>query len=173
MTPFLFAYVITVDKFNRSIGLIIMYFIFVIMAILVWSSISKTFFSPATWTLEMAQFVMVGYYVLGGAYSIQLGSNVRMDLFYSKLTDYKKAQIDAFTVVFLIIYLCFLLFGGWESFTYSISYGGERSSSIWRPYIWPIKLVMLVGFFLMLLQSISEFFKDVLRIKGYKIGEKY
>ena len=54
-----------------------------------------------------------------------------------------------------------MIWGGWESFMYSLSYGGERSSSIWRPYIWPIKLIMLFGLSLMLLQSISEFFKDI------------
>jgi TRAP-type mannitol/chloroaromatic compound transport system permease small subunit len=42
----------------------------------------------------------------------------------------------------------------------------ERSSSSWRPYLWPIKVVMIVGFFLMLLQCISELFKDILRLKG-------
>ena len=49
---------------------------------LLWSTVSKAFFVPSLWTLEMAQFVMVGYYILGGPYSIQLGSNVRMDLLY-------------------------------------------------------------------------------------------
>ena len=68
-----------IDQFNRVIGLIIMYGIFVLMAILLWSSISKTFFMPSLWTLEMAQFAMVAYYMLGGPYSILTGSNVRMD----------------------------------------------------------------------------------------------
>jgi len=31
---------------------------------------------------------------------------------------------------------------------------------------------MLLGIFLMLLQSVSEFFKDILRIKGHNVGEK-
>ena len=101
-----------------------------------------------------------------------MGSNVRMDLLYGEWSENRKAQIDAFTVMFLIIYLCFMLFGGWESFMYSLNYGGERSPSIWRPYMWPIKIIMLLGIFLMLLQSVSEFFKDILRIKGHNVGEK-
>ena len=142
------------------------------MGILLWSSISKTFFNPSLWTLEMAQFCMVAYYMLGGPYSIQMGSNVRMDLLYGEWDNHRKAQVDAITIIFLIIYLIFMIWGGWESFMYSLSYGGERSSSIWRPYIWPIKLIMLFGLSLMLLQSISEFFKDILRIKGHDFGEK-
>jgi len=149
-----------------------MYGIFLMMGILLWSSISKTFFNPSLWTLEMAQFCMVAYYMLGGPYSIQMGSNVRMDLLYGEWDNHRKAQVDAITIIFLIIYLIFMIWGGWESFMYSLSYGGERSSSIWRPYIWPIKLIMLLGLSLMLLQSISEFFKDILRIKGHDFGEK-
>ena len=161
-----------VDAFNYRIGRFAMYGIFLMMGVLLWSSVSKTFFNPSLWTLEMAQFCMVAYYMLGGPYSIQMGSNVRMDLLYGEWDNHRKAQVDAITIIFLIIYLIFMIWGGWESFMYSLSYGGERSSSIWRPYIWPIKLIMLFGLSLMLLQSISEFFKDILRIKGHDFGEK-
>ena len=99
------AYVRSVDWLNRGLGRIVMYGIFVMAAILLWSSISKTFFRPSLWTLEMAQFAMVAYYILGGPYSIQLGSNVRMDLFYGEWTARRKAQFDAFTIFFLIFYL--------------------------------------------------------------------
>ena len=161
-----------VDSFNYRIGRFAMYGIFVMMGILLWSSVSKTFFNPSLWTLEMAQFCMVAYYMLGGPYSIQMGSNVRMDLLYGEWDNHRKAQVDAITIIFLIVYLIFMIWGGWESFMYSLSYGGERSSSIWRPYIWPIKLIMLFGLSIMLLQALSEFFKDILRIKGYDFGEK-
>ena len=98
-------YVHTVDAVNYRIGRIMMYGIFVMVGILIWSSISKTFFNPSLWTLEIAQFALVTYYIMGGPYSIQLGSNVRMDLFYSEWTDHRKAQIDALTILFLLFYL--------------------------------------------------------------------
>ncbi|WP_172298743.1 TRAP transporter small permease subunit [Pseudoruegeria sp. HB172150] len=166
------GYVRVVDRVNHFIGRIVMYGIFVLMGILLWSSISKTFFLPSLWTLEMAQFTMVAYYILGGPYSIQMGSNVRMDLLYGEWTDRRKAQVDAITVLFLIVYLGFLLWGGWGSLMYSFSYGGERSPTAWRPYLWPIKSVMVFGIFLMLLQAVSELCKDVLRLKGYDMGPK-
>jgi len=138
------------------------------VAILLWSSISKTFFLPSLWTLEVAQFSMVAYYILGGPYSIQLGSNVRMDLFYGNWSLRKKAGFDACTVVFLIFYLGVLLYGGIESTRYAIEYG-ERSYSAWRPYMWPIKVITCIGIVLMLLQAISELFKDIARIKGEEL----
>ena len=172
MTRALKAYVRVVDRCNYWIGRIVMYGIFVMMGILLWSSISKTFFLPSLWTLEMAQFAMVAYYMLGGPYSIQLGSNVRMDLIYGAWSDRRKAEVDAFSVAFLIFYLAILLWGGWDSLVYSFQYGGERSPTAWRPYLWPIKSIMVLGIFLMLLQAISEFFKDIMRIRGVDMGAK-
>ncbi len=198
MTGALQAYIRIVDRINRRIGRVMMYGIFVMMAILLWSSMSKTFFTPSLWTLETAQFAMVAYYILGGPYSIQMGSNVRMDLFYGNWSDRKKAWVDAFTVLFLIFFLAVLLWGGLSSTSYSLGdfqgepfsffgnlaatfvTGGpsaaaeeigflERSATAWRPYLWPIKIIMVIGIFLMLLQAISELFKDVLRIKGHDI----
>ncbi|MGI9436079.1 MAG: TRAP transporter small permease subunit [Geminicoccaceae bacterium] len=158
------TYVRIVDAVNRRIGRAMMYGIFVMMAILLWSSISKTFFLPSLWTLEMAQFAMVAYYIIGGPYSIQLGSNVRMDLFYGNWPPRKKAWFDAMTVCFLIFYLGVLLYGGISSTSYALEYG-ERSATAWRPYMWPIKVVMCIGIVLMLLQAIAEFFKDIARIR--------
>jgi len=166
------AYVGVIDRINRWIGRVVMYGIFVMMGILLWSSISKTFFLPSLWTLEMAQFAMVAYYILGGPYSIQMGSNVRMDLLYGEWSERRKAQVDAMTVLFLIVYLVFLLWGGWDSLMYSFQYGGERSPTAWRQYLWPIKTIMVVGIFLMLLQAFSELFKDILRLRGVEVEAK-
>jgi len=192
------TYIHVVDALNRALGRIAMYLIFVLVGILLWSSISKTFFMPSLWTLESAQFVMVAYYILGGPYSIQLGSNVRMDLFYGNWSLRTKAWVDAFTVMFLIFYLGVLLYGAVGSIAYSLGYFGsepfsffgelfytfvtqgpsaagelfgflERSSTAWRPYMWPVKLVLCVGVFLMILQTLAEFFRDIARIRGVEL----
>ena len=165
---FMRGYVAVIDRMNRWIGRIVMYGIFVMMGILLWSSISKTFFLPSLWTLEVAQFAMVAYYILGGPYSIQMGSNVRMDLLYSEWSDRRRAWTDAITVFFLIVYLGVMIYGGYDSLSYSLQYG-ERSPTAWRPYLWPIKVIMVFGLFLMLLQAISELFKDILRLRGEDI----
>ena len=145
-----------------------MYGLFVIFGVLLWSSISNTFFLPSLWTLEIAQFAMVAYYILGGPFSLQIGANVRMDLFYGGWTDRKKAWFDAFSILLLIFYLGVLLYGAIDSTTYSLQYN-ERSPTAWRPLLWPIKIIMCVGIFLMLLQAISEFFKDIAKLKGKEI----
>ena len=163
------SFVRIVDRFNYLIGRFMMYTIFLLIAILAWSTISKQLFVvPAFWTMEAAQFVLVAYYLVGGAYSIQLGSNVRMDLFYGDWSERKKAWVDCFTILFLIFYLGVLLTGGINSTLYAIQYS-ELSPSLWRPLMWPIKSIMCFGIFLMLLQSISELIKDIAKLRGVQI----
>lgn len=162
------AYVRFVDVFNYRIGRVAMYMFFVLMGILLYSSASKVFSTPAIWTLEMAQFAMTAYFFMGGPYAMQMGSDVRMDLFYGNWSPHTKAWADAFTAVFLLFYLGVLLYGGIGSTSYALEYG-ETNSSAWRPYMWPIKLFMCLSILLMILQATSELFKDVARIQDKEI----
>jgi len=168
MSPAIASYIRIIETVNYRIGRMAMYLIFVMVGILLWSSISKTFFLPTLWTLEMAQFAMVAYYILGGPYAMQLGSNVRMDLFYGGWSPRTKAWVDAFTVLFLLTYLVVLLWGGVGSTVYALEYG-ERSPTAWRPYMWPIKVTICIGLLLMILQTLAEFFKDIARIRGIDV----
>lgn len=168
MPRFAVAFARAVDRLNYGVGRFAMYLLFVLMAILMWSTISKAFFNPSLWTLEMAQFVMVAYYVLGGPYAMQMESHVRMDLFYAKQSPVRRAWWDAFTVFALIFYLGVMLYGAIDSTVYAFEYN-ERSPTAWRPYMWPIKIVLCIGFTLMLLQALSALIKDIATIRGERV----
>ena len=171
MSPILVRYVSLVDALNHAVGRVAMYLIFVMIGILIWSSVSKTFLLPSLWTLEMAQFALVAYYILGGPYSLQMGSNVRMDLLYERWSPRTRAAVDSVTVLFLIGFLGVFLYGGLGSLTYSLEYG-ERSPTAWRPYLWPIKLVICIGALLMLLQASAELVRDIGRLRGVELPRR-
>lgn len=154
-------YIRYVERVNRLVGLLAMYLVFAIIAVLLYSSVVKTVAIPPLWTLEMAQFLMVAYFMLGGGYSLIDDSHVRMDLWYSRWSPKRRAMVDAFTVFFLVFYLGLMLYGGISSTAYAIRYD-ETSYSSWAPYMAPIKIIMVIGITLMLLQAIAEFFKSVI-----------
>ena len=168
MPDFLKRYVLLVEATSRRVGRAAMYLIFVLMAILLYSSFSKAFLLPAQWTLEMAQFTMVAYYILGGPYSMQQGEHVRMDLLYANWSPGTKALADIVTVLFLLFYLCLLLYGGINSTTYALEVG-ERSYSAWAPYMAPIKIVMCTGVVLMILQATAVMLRDFATARGITI----
>jgi len=121
------------------------------------------------WIIEMAQFIITGYYLLGGGYSMIMGDHVRMDLVYSKLSDRNKAKMDTFTSFFLVFYLITLFYGSISSLIYTIE-TKQKLFTAWAPYVWPIKTIMLIGILLMLLQSISMFFKDIAKVTEREIN---
>jgi TRAP-type mannitol/chloroaromatic compound transport system permease small subunit len=159
-----------VDAMNYRIGRVAMYLLFVMGAILLASTLSRIIFGvPINWVLETAQFLLSAYYLVGGAYALQMDQHVRMDLFYSRLDARKRAITDAITILFVIFFLAVLLAGGISSTNYAIQYN-QKNYSAWSPVLWPIKVVMTAGVFLMLLQCVSTFIKDLAIARGKPIA---
>ena len=162
-------YVLRVDALNRLVGRCVIWLIFLVMGILLFSSLSRYILpKPVIWGTEMAQFVTTAYYMLGGGFALLLNSHARMDVFYSRLTPKKKAAMDSVTVICLIVFLGFLLFGGISSTIYSIEFNQHRNTA-WGPAVAPVKIFMTIGVALTLLQAISECIKDVYRARGITI----
>ncbi|MDF1593862.1 MAG: TRAP transporter small permease subunit [Desulfobacterales bacterium] len=147
-----------------------MYMIFAMMGILLFESISRTIFNwPHIWVVEIAQFIMAAYYLLGGGYSMILDGHVRMDLVYGPLSAKRQALADVITAPVLIFYLVFLLYGAISSIEYAITYG-QVNYTPWGPPLAPIKIIMGIGILLMLLQAVAIFFKDLAKARGEKIS---
>ncbi|WP_417807298.1 TRAP transporter small permease subunit [Thioclava sp.] len=168
MPAWICAYVRFVEGLNRRLGKITMYLLYVIMAIMLYSSITKIAHIPALWTLEMAQFTLVAYYMLGAPWTLQGDTNVRMDLFYTRFSRKGQAWWDAFTVFALMFYLGIMVYSAFDSTVYAFEYG-ERNPSAWRPYMWPIKTIITAGFFLMFLQATVLLIRDIATIRGEEI----
>jgi TRAP-type mannitol/chloroaromatic compound transport system permease small subunit len=162
-------FVHAVDKVNTVVGRFAMYLVFMMIFILLYEPVARNLFDQSCiWAVEMAQFTMAAYYLLGGGYSMILRGHVRMDLLYGRWPDRKKARIDTITDLFLIFYLIFLFYGAYSSTEYAVIYG-QRNRSAWAPYMAPIKIIMSLGVLLMLLQAVATFFKDLAKAKGVEL----
>ena len=158
-----------IEAVNRVVGRFAMYLIVAMIAVLLYSAVMRTGFNrPPLWTVEMGQFLLAAYYLLGGAYTLQIDAHVRMDLLYSRWTPKRRAFADTITAVCLIGYLLVLLWGGLSSTAYALEYG-QKASSSWRPPLAPIKIVMAFGIFLMLLQAAAFFIRDLALLRGRPI----
>ena len=64
-------YVQYVEAVNKVVGKFSMYLIFAMGGVLLFESIARTIFNqPHIWVVEIAQFLMAAYYLLGGGYSM-------------------------------------------------------------------------------------------------------
>ncbi|WP_425032321.1 TRAP transporter small permease subunit [Pelagibius sp.] len=95
-----------IDSISEKIGIVTMYLIVAMIGVLLVNAITRNILDiPIHWAIEMAQFILAAYYICGGAYSLQLGDHVRMDLLYDRFSERGKARMDAFTSFFLVFYL--------------------------------------------------------------------
>jgi TRAP-type mannitol/chloroaromatic compound transport system permease small subunit len=170
MPRWIVAYVKFVDALNYRVGRFAMYLLYVLGGILLASTLSRLITGVAfNWALEMSQFVLSAYYLLGGAYAWQQNQHVRMDLLYQNFPVRRRITTDAITVLFVIFYLAVLFAGGLSSTNYAIVYK-QTNYSAWAPVLWPIKVVMTTAVFLMLLQAVSSFFKDIAELRRKPIA---
>ncbi len=169
MPSIVVKYVRVVDYLSTRFGRIAMYLIFLMIGTLLLDTITRNVLTiPLFWCVELAQFTLAAYYIMGGAYSMQLNSHVRMDLLYDRLSDRNKARMDSFTAIFLVVYLVVLLIGSISSTIYAVE-TNQRLFSMWNPSVIPIKVIMVLGIFLILLQAISTFFKDLAKARGVEL----
>lgn len=170
MPKFICLYVKYVDAVSIKVGRATMYLIFAMIGCLLLGSITRNIIHmPLSWTVEMAQFMITAYYIAGGAYSMILREHVRMDLIYEHLSEKTRAKVDVVTTFFLLFYLVVFLVGAISSTMYAIEYG-QRNFSQWNPSMIPIKVIMVAGTVLMILESVSVLFKDIATARGIKIS---
>ncbi len=163
------AYVRYIDSVSRRIGNVVMYLLFAMLAILLGETVARLATgNPGIWTVETSQFLLVGYYILGGSYTLLIGGHVRMDAFYDRWSAKKKALADIMTFSIIAIFLVSLIIWGTRSSIAAIVLH-QSSRTIWAPPMAPIKITMVTGMVLMLLQAIAELFKDLATVRGKTI----
>ena len=169
MSKFVRTYVRVVDRVSDYTGIVAMYLIFAMVAILLLDAITRNVIDiPMHWGIEAAQFTLAAYYFLGGAMTIKNNDHVRMDLFYGKLSDRGRDWMDLVTIGCLLFYLVVMLIGSISSLQYAIE-TNEKRFSMWNPSMIPIKILMTICIVLMILQTISMIFKHVAALKGEEL----
>ena len=124
------------------------------------------FHLPTLWVSESMVFGCGITYVLGAAWALQDNRHVKIDLIYGRLTPRQRAIIDSITFIFFVLYLSLFLWAT-AKYTWQSVLVGETTGSAWDPPVYPIKVALVVGVFLLLLQGIAKFIRDLhLAIKG-------
>jgi len=145
--------------------LILLVVIFIIYEILM----RYVFHLPTLWVSESMVFGCGVTYVLGAGWTLLEHRHVKIDLIYGRFTPRQRAVIDSITFVFFALYLGFFLWAvskyAWQSVLVR-----ETAGSAWDPPVYPIKVALLVGVVLLLLQGIAKLIRDLhLAIKGREL----
>jgi len=169
MPPLIRSYVRVVDKMSDVVGYLAASLIFVMGATLLLDAVTRNVLNiPIHWAIEFTQFTLAAYFFMGGAMTLKNDEHVRMDLWYSSMSERAKAKLDLLTVGCLIFYLGVMLFGSISSLQYAIE-TNERRFSMWNPSVIPIKALLTFCLVLMLLQSFALVFKHIATLRGERL----
>lgn len=121
------------------------------------------------------QWYMFGVMVLlGASHTLRMNEHVRVDIIYGIVSDRTRLWIDTLgLIIFLIPITAFLVWLSWPVFMESYRLQ-EMSQNAGGLIVWPIKLVLPLGFALLFLQGISELIKRLAALAGtIEIETKY
>ncbi|HEU4379654.1 MAG TPA: TRAP transporter small permease subunit [Hyphomicrobiaceae bacterium] len=109
-----------------------------------------------------AQWYMFAFTALfGAAYTLKVNEHVRVDLLYGGVSERTRTWIDLFGGIFCLVPFCVVMvYVTWPWFVESWRIN-EMSTNAGGLPRWPVKLILPVGFGLVLLQGISEIIKCV------------
>ena len=110
---------------------------------------------------ELQWYLFSLIFLLGAAYGLNHDVHVRVDVLYERSSKKARALIDLIgTLVFLIPFSLVMLYVSWPAVSNSFSIR-EMSPDPGGLPRWPIKIVILVSFVLLMLQGLSQIVKQI------------
>ncbi|MBI5062824.1 MAG: TRAP transporter small permease subunit [Desulfatitalea sp.] len=150
-----------IDKLNEWVGRIVSYAVLFMVFTLCYEVFFRYLLNlPTIWVLEINQYVLCAYVALSGGYVMLYGSHVNVEILSEKFNPRTKALVSVITsVCFFTVVIALLWKSGvmaleaWET--------SEESYSMLAAPLFPAKVTVPIGAFLLLLQGIAKLIRDI------------
>ncbi len=154
------------DLISEGSGRVVMWLALILFVITAYETIQRYLFRVTSVALQETTWHLYAFlFLLGMAYTLKHDRHVRVDIFYDRMSDRWKAWTNLFGMLVLIIPFCLLMIRFSWPFMLTAYQIGERSGDPGGlPARWLLKAAIPVGFGLLLLQGISELFKNLIVI---------
>lgn len=156
-----------IDRINERIGRTVMWLVLVAVAVSAVNAIVRKVFNMSSNAFLEAQWYMFSaIFLLCAAYTLQRNEHIRIDVVAGKLSKRAQTWIDILGTIFFLTPMALLIMVlSWKVFTMSYI-SNEVSTNAGGLPIWPARALVPVGFFLLLLQGLSELIKRFAFLKG-------
>ena len=156
-----------IDAFTERIGRFVYWLILVVVVISAANAVvRKAFNYSSNAYLEIQWYLFSAVFLLGAGYTLMRNEHVRIDIISGRLSARTQNWIDVIGIVFFLFPMAIVI--GWlswplllDSFTRH-----EVSTNAGGLIIWPARLLVPVGFALLILQGISELIKRIAFLRG-------
>jgi TRAP-type mannitol/chloroaromatic compound transport system permease small subunit len=156
-----------IDALNDYVGRTIYWLILAMVLVSSGNATVRYIFDKSSngW-LELQWYLFSAVFLLGAGYTLRNNEHVRIDIINGRLLPRTRAWIDLLGGVFFLLPMALLIMWlSWPVFIESYM-RHEFSSDAGGLLRWPARLLVPVGFFLLVLQGISEIIKRAAFLTG-------
>ena len=119
------------------------------------------------WMQELVRFFYAAVFMLCAAYTLVENAHVRVDIFYSKMSEKNKNLVNILGSIFFLIPVCFITFfysfsyviNSWMQLEGSLEERGLHAVFIMKTFIWLFS-------FMLFAQALSIIFSNINKIRG-------
>ena len=157
----------TIDNANEYVGRAVLWLVGAATLISALNALARYGLgrSSNAW-LEIQWYLFAAIVMLGASYTLRMNEHVRVDIVYTHLSERGKEWLDLIgTAVFLVPSMLVI---AWESLPFFLTSWQiqEMSGNAGGLLRWPVRLLIPVGFTLLLLQMVSELIKRIAVMRG-------
>jgi TRAP-type mannitol/chloroaromatic compound transport system permease small subunit len=116
--------------------------------------------------LEIQWQMFAGVFLLGAPWVLKLNEHVRVDLFYGGMSARGKLWTDLFGLLFFFFPVMFIMLELSIPWALTSMREGEISANAGGLPVWPVKLILPLGFALLALQGVAETIRRVAALRG-------
>jgi TRAP-type mannitol/chloroaromatic compound transport system permease small subunit len=156
-----------IDGLNARIGRSMIWLVLIAVIISAANAIiRKAFDMSSNAFLEAQWYLFSAIFLLCSPYTLLRNEHIRIDVVAGRLSNRAQTWIDVFGTVFFLLPMALVVtYLSWEVFVRSWNIN-EMSTNAGGLVIWPARLLVPVGFSLLVLQGISQLVKLVAYLRG-------
>lgn len=155
------------DSFTAAVGRIISWLAFILVWVICVDVFMRYVLSASpNWLLDLEWHLFSMLFLFGAAYAYQKDQHVRVDVFYTKMTEKQKAWVDLLGCIFLLLPWCYIVIktsGEYSLNSWYMREGSAEPGGLPARYL--IKFSIVIGFVLIVIQGISEILKNIIKIR--------
>lgn len=173
-----------IDEISRRVGLVAVWLVLISSLISAFNAIFRYSISGMIWLersygggifgglvtfytqysnvfSESVWYAFGGMVMLGGAWTLKMNEHVRVDLLYGAISERARTWIDLLGGLFFLMPLCILLiYFTWPWFLQAWTQNIMSNAAGGLPR-WPVRLMLPLGFAVLMLQGIAEIIKCI------------
>ncbi|WP_256078463.1 TRAP transporter small permease subunit [Massilia sp. YIM B04103] len=156
-----------IDKLNDKIAAAVSWALLLAVIICTGNALIRYAFNASSnaW-LEIQWYLFAAVFMLASSHTLRRDEHVRIDVIAGRFSKRTQVWIDLFGFVFFLMPISLIILYYGAPFAFESLRSGEMSSNAGGLIVWPAKILVPLGFILLILQGLSEIIKRIAFLNG-------